>query len=124
MQRYFPLPNYNLSDKGKVTVKIIGKIIDKNYTKLPINNTNLELKTVIALDKVQKKEQLIENERKMLRKDKLIEGKYPNIYVTAKVAGVTDKKAQYIKNRVFDKEYYKNLILEYLKEYGSASKRS
>jgi ATP-dependent DNA helicase RecG len=41
MQRYFPLPNYNLSDKNKVTVKIIGKIIDENYTKLLINNTNL-----------------------------------------------------------------------------------
>lgn len=123
MQRYFPLPNYNLSDKGKVTVKIIGKIIDENYTKLLINNTNLELKTVIALDKVQKKEQLTENERKMLRQEKLIEGKYPNVYVTAKVAAVTDKKAQYIKNRAFDKEYYKNLILEYLKKYGTASRK-
>lgn len=122
MQRYFPLPNYNLSDKNKVTVKIIGKIIDENYTKLLINNTNLELKTVIALDKVQKKEELTENERKMLRKEKLIEGKYPNVFVTAKVAAITDKKAQYIKNRAFDKEYYKNLILEYLKEYGSASR--
>lgn len=123
MQRYFPLPNYNLSDKNKVTVKIIGKIIDENYTKLLINNTNLELKTVIALDKVQKKEALTENERKMLRNEKLIEGKYPNIFVTAKVAAVTDKKAQYIKNRAFDKEYYKNLILEYLKQYGSASRK-
>lgn len=122
MQRYFPLPNYNLSDKNKVSVKIIGKIIDENYTKLLINNTNLELKTVIALDKVQKKEALTENERKLLRNEKLIEGKYPNIFVTAKVAAVTDKKAQYIKNRAFDKEYYKNLILEYLKEYGSASR--
>jgi ATP-dependent DNA helicase RecG len=71
---------------------------------------------------VQKKEELTENERKMLRKEKLIEGKYPNVFVTAKVAAITDKKAQYIKNRAFDKEYYKNLILEYLKEYGSASR--
>ena len=122
MQRYFPLPQYNLSEKDKVTVKIIGKIIDENYTKLLINSTNLELKTVISLDKVQKKEALTEIERKLLRKEKLIEGKYPNIFVTAKVAAVTDKKAQYIKNRAFDKEYYKNLILEYLKEYGSASR--
>lgn len=123
MQIYFPLPNYNLSDKNKVTVKIIGKIIDENYTKLLINNTNLELKTVIALDKVQKKEDLTDTERKLLRKEKLIEGKYPNIYVTAKVAAVTDKKAQYIKNRAFDKDYYKNLILEYLKKYGTASRK-
>lgn len=122
MQRYFPLPNYNLDDRGKVIVKIIGKIIDENYTKLLINNTNLDLKTVIALDKVQKKESLTENERKNLRKLKLIEGKYPNIYVTATVAAATDKKAQYIKNRAFDKEYYKNLIIEYLKEYEIATR--
>lgn len=122
MQRYFPLPNYNLDDRGKVIVKIIGKIIDENYTKLLINNTNLDLKTVIALDKVQKKESLTENERKNLRKLKLIEGKYPNIYVTATVAAATNKKAQYIKNRAFDKEYYKNLIIEYLKEYEIATR--
>ncbi|MEG2458007.1 MAG: putative DNA binding domain-containing protein [Bacilli bacterium] len=122
MQRYFPLPNYNLKDMGKVTVKIIGKIIDENYTKLLINNTNLELKTVIALDKVQKKEKLRDNERDILRKGKLIEGRYPNIYVTSTIAAVTDKKAQYIKNRAFDKEYYKNLIIEYLKQYRVATR--
>lgn len=122
MQRYFPLPNYNLEDRGKVTVKIIGKIIDENYTKLLINNTNLDLKTVIALDKVQKKEKLTENERKILRSAKLIEGKYPNVYVTSTIAAATNKKAQYIKNRGFDKEYYKNLILEYLKEYEEATR--
>jgi ATP-dependent DNA helicase RecG len=41
MQRYFPLPNYNLVDKNKVTVKIIGKIIDENYTKLLINSIKI-----------------------------------------------------------------------------------
>jgi ATP-dependent DNA helicase RecG len=123
MQRYFPLPNYDLNEYNKVSVKIIGKIIDENYTKLLINNTNLDLKTVIALDKVQKKESLTERERKILRDSKLIEGKYPNIYVTSKIASVTNTKAKYIKNRAFDKEYYKKLIIEFIKEYGSASRK-
>lgn len=123
MQRYFPLPNYDLTQHNKVIVKIIGKIIDENYTKLLINNTNLDLKTVIGLDKVQKKESLTERERKILRDSKLIEGKYPNIYVTSKIASVTNTKAKYIKNRAFDKEYYKKLIIEFIKEYGSASRK-
>lgn len=123
MQRYFPLPHYDLSEYNKVAVKIIGKIIDENYTKLLINNTSLDLKTVIALDKVQKKEPLNENERKILRKFKLIEGRYPNIYVTSKIASATNTKAKYIKNRAFENDYYKKLILEFIKEYGSASRK-
>jgi ATP-dependent DNA helicase RecG len=123
MQRYFPLPDYNLSSPDKVIVKIIGKVLDENYTKLLISNTNLELSVVIALDKVQKKEPLSESERNLLRKIKLIEGRYPNIYVTSKIASVTGQKAQYIKNRGFDKEYYKNLIIEYLRQYGSATRQ-
>lgn len=123
MQRYFPLPNYNLDDKNKVIVKIIGKIIDENYTKLLINNTNLTLNTVIALDKVQKKEKITKAEKDMLRKAKLIEGRYPNIYVTSKVACVVNDKASYIRNRAFDKEYYKKLIIEYIKEYEKATRK-
>lgn len=123
MQRYFPLPNYNLDDKNKVIVKIIGKIIDENYTKLLINNTNLTLNTVIALDKVQKKEKITKDEKDMLRKAKLIEGRYPNIYVTSKVACVVNDKASYIRNRAFDKEYYKKLIIEYIKEYEKATRK-
>lgn len=123
MQRYFPLPNYKLDENNKVIVKIIGKIIDENYTKLLINNTNLDLKTVIALDKVQKKEYIDDKERKILRESKLIEGRYPNIYVTSKIASATDSKAKYIKNRAFDNEYYKSLIIEFIKEYGSATRK-
>lgn len=34
MQRYFPFLDYDLKDSERVKVKIIGKIIDDNYTKL------------------------------------------------------------------------------------------
>lgn len=123
MQRYFPLPDYDLKVENRVSVKISGKIIDENYTKLLINNTNLELKLVIALDKVQKKEPLSQNERNTLRKMRLIEGKYPNIYVTSKIASVMEQKAQYIRNRGFDNGYYKDLVINYLNEYKSASRK-
>lgn len=36
------------------------------------------------------------------------------------MAKASDKKAEYIKNRGFDKEHYQKMIIEYLKEFSSA----
>ena len=121
--RHFPMPDYDLSDPDKVKVTILGKVLDENYTKMLINNTNLDLKTVIYLDKVQKKEKLTRDEFKILKAQKLIEGRYPNLFVAAKIAAVTGDKASYIKNRAFDDEHYKKMIFEFIKKYGNASRQ-
>ena len=52
--RFFPMPDYDLSDPQRVKVRLLGKILDENYTKLLMTNTDLSLFDVIALDKVQK----------------------------------------------------------------------
>lgn len=122
-KRFFPLPDYDLSDPNKVQVRIIGKILDENYTRMLINHTELDLTTVMLLDKVQKKEKITQEEVKKLRKQRLIEGKYPNIYVAAQIAAITGDKTTYIKNRAFDKDYYKNLIIKFLEQYHSASRQ-
>ena len=121
--RHFPMPDYDLSEPDKVKVTILGKVLDENYTKTLINNTNLDLKTVIYLDKVQKKEKLTREEFKILKAQKLIEGRYPNLFVAAKIAAVTGDKASYIKNRAFDKEHYKKMIIAFIKEYRAASRQ-
>ncbi len=121
--RHFPMPDYDLSEPDKVKVTILGKVLDENYTKMLINNTNLDLKTVIYLDKVQKKEKLTKDESKILKAQKLTEGRYPNLFVAAKIAAVTGDKAIYIKNRAFDKEHYKKMIIAFIKEYGTASRQ-
>ena len=51
----------------------------------------------------------------------MIEGRYPHIYVAAEIAEQVDQKQDYIKNRAFDDEYYKKLIIEYLKKYKQAT---
>ena len=33
------------------------------------------------------------------------------------------EEAKYIKNRAFDDQYYRDLIVEYLKQYGKAQKK-
>jgi len=121
--RHFPMPDFDLSEPDKVKVRILGKVLDENYTKMLINNTSLELKTVIYLDRVQKKEKLRRDEFKVLKAQKLIEGRYPNLFVAAKIAAVTGDKASYIKNRAFDKEHYKKMIIAFIKEYKAASRQ-
>ncbi|MDH4162185.1 MAG: putative DNA binding domain-containing protein [Nitrospirota bacterium] len=123
MNRYFPLPDYDLSDLQKVKVRITGKVIDEKYTRLLINKTDLDLKTVILLDRIQKHEAISKEDASQLKKAKLTEGRFPNLYVSAPIADVTGKRAEYIRNRSFDDDHYKKLIVAYLKKYASASRQ-
>ncbi len=76
--RSFPLPDYDLSD-DRVEVRICGRIIDENYTKLLLANTDLTLIDVIALDKVQKKLPLDKAVLKKLRARGLVERTFPTL---------------------------------------------
>lgn len=121
--RFFPLPSYKLDNTDEVSVKIIGKVIDENYTKLLMENTNLDIKTIISLDRVQKKEKIDREEYRKLKKQGLVEGRYPSIFVVSKIAAITEDKTRYIKHRAFDKEHYKKMIIELIKKFGSASRK-
>ena len=46
----------------------------------------------------------------------------PNVYISAKIAESIDEKAQYVKNKGFNEEYYRNLVIEYLKQFKKASR--
>jgi len=122
-ERSFPMPDYDLGDPKKVAVRLIGQVLDENYTQLLLSQTELDLMDVIALDKVQKKLTLDEESFKRLKAKKLIEGRRPNLFVSAQIAAVTGNRAAYIKNRAFDKPYYKGMVLEYLKKFGEATRR-
>jgi len=121
-RRFFPMPDYLLSENDKVMLQIYGHAIDDNYSKLLIERRDLPLDRVILLDKVQKRAHITNEAAAILRKEKLIEGRKPNYYVTASIAEATGEKAIYIKNRAFDKSYYKDLIIEFLNRYGKASR--
>lgn len=121
-KRFFPLPDYDLSDQGKVVVTLQGKVLDKNYTRLLIENMDLDLITVMFLDKVQKQIRISKGEHQFLKSKNLVEGRYPNLYVSHEIASVTGEKAKYIKNRGFDKKYYQDLIIEFIKKNTSVSR--
>ncbi len=58
-----------------------------------------------------------------VKKRKLVDGRRTSLFVSAKIASLTENKATYIKQRAFDKTHYKNLILSYLKEFGTAGRQ-
>ena len=121
-ERSFPMPDYELGEPGKVVVRLTGQVIDENYTQLLLSQTELELMDVIALDKVQKKRALDDDTFKRLKGLKVIEGRRPNIFVSARIAEVTGDKAAYIRNRAFDKTHYRAMIVAYLEKFGTATR--
>ena len=121
-ERFFPLPDYDLTKPEKVVVKIPGTVLNENYTKLLIHYPDMDLDTVMLLDKVQKGIHISKDERNYLKSKRLVEGRYPNLFVASHIAAATEEKAKYIKYRAFDDQQYKNMIISFIKKYGSASR--
>ncbi|RLS81621.1 MAG: transcriptional regulator [Planctomycetota bacterium] len=121
-QRNFPMPDYDLGEKERVKVRLIGEVIDDKYTRMLMARTDLDLLDVIALDKVQKGTQISEDEFRSLKGKKLIEGRRPNLIVSAEIAAATETQAEYIKKRAFDKDHYKAMLAAYLKQFGEAKR--
>ena len=119
-QRNFPMPDYDLSEANRVKVVIAGKVLDEKFTRLLMARPDLDLLDVIALDKVQKKKPISEEEFTSLKGQKLIEGRRPNLTVSAAIAAATETKAEYIKSRALDKEHYKGLVVSFLETFGEA----
>ena len=119
----FPLPTYDLSIANRVRVTVYGKILDKNYTQLLHADTELNMRMVFLLDKVQKKEVISKESFKLLKRQGLVEGRYPNIFVSFKVADIVGQKAAYIRNRGLEDDICKQLIVKALEAMGEASKR-
>ncbi|QOR74053.1 putative DNA binding domain-containing protein [Cruoricaptor ignavus] len=120
--RYFPMPDYDLSEE-KVKMSISGKILDMDYARLLAQNKDLSLEEIMMLDKVQKKNPLTAFEEKHLKSKKLIEGRKPNYFIGLKVAQNTGQKAEYSKNKGFDKKYYLDLIVKSIKEHKELTRR-
>ncbi len=119
----FPLPTYDLNVANRVSVTVYGKILDKNYTQLLHSNGNLDMRTVFLLDQVQKRKVVSRESFKYLKKQGLVEGRYPNIFVSFKVADIVGQKATYIRNKGLDDDICKQLIIKALESMGEASRQ-
>ena len=120
-QRFFPMPDYDTNNK-RVQVTIHGKIIDEKYTKLLALNPDIDLIDLIHLDKIAKKQPVNDEIIKNLKAKKLIEGRKPNLYISATVAKVTNQTSDYIKIRGIDDDFIQKMIVDYLKKFKTAKR--
>ncbi len=120
-RKFFPLPEYSFND-NQVKVVVTGKVLDMNYAIKLAHMPNLNLYEIMILDKVQKGKSLTDSEIKQLRKQKLIEGRKPNLYISSNVARKTGQKADYMKLKGIDDSFCQKVIVDYLREFGTGKK--
>lgn len=121
-EKFFPLPDYNLSEVNKVEVCIYGKEINDKFKYLLHDNENLDLATVYLLDQVQKGKRISKEAAAHLRRYNLVEGRVTNLFLAAPLAKTTEEKVDYIKHKGFDNKYYQDMIVDYLQKFGQASR--
>lgn len=121
-RRYLPMPDYDLGESGAVGLTIYGGVVDPAYSRLLIQQTDLPLADVLALDRVQKQLPIPDEAVTRLKRAGLIEGRKPRFYVSASVAKATASKADYIRTRAQDDEFYAKLVIDYLHQFGQASR--
>jgi ATP-dependent DNA helicase RecG len=121
-RRFFPLPDYDVSEPGTVRLTIPGAIVDPAYSRILIQKTDLPLADILALDRVQKGLPIDHVALHRLRRARLVEGRKNQLHVSEQVASITGDKARYIRTRAQDDAHYKQLILDFIGRFRSASR--
>jgi len=65
---------------------VYGHVVDPAYSRMLIQKTDLPLTDILCLDRIQKKLPVSEATIRHLRRCGLIEGRQPNIHVSADLA--------------------------------------
>jgi ATP-dependent DNA helicase RecG len=121
-KRYFPMPDYELKgDSVKTT--IYGHVVDVAYSSLLIRRTDLKLDDVCLLDRIQKNLPVDAHAVAHLRKAGLIEGRFPHLHISAKIAAATDQKAAYMRKKELSGKQYRKLITDYLAQFESLTRK-
>ncbi|QUJ76963.1 putative DNA binding domain-containing protein [Sulfitobacter albidus] len=121
-RRYLPMPDYDVSDDA-VEMTLYGGVVDPAYTRVLMENGGLQLVDVLALDRVQKGLEVPDGAIQALKRKGLVEGRKPRFRVSAAVAAASSKKVDYIKHRAFEEQHYADRIVQYLREFGAASRK-
>ena len=112
--RLLPMPTYDLSVPGRVSVTLYGTVLDENYSRLLAQDKHLDLGTVVLLDMVQKGIPITKEQSRALHERGLVRGRYPQLTISAGVAAATGTHGDYVRNKGVDNSVFKELILELL----------
>lgn len=121
-RRYLPMPDYDQTGPDHVVMRLQGRFLDENYSRTLLAHADLPWPELIALDAIQKGIEPEEETLASLRRRGLVEGRKPRLHVTSHIAAATETEAEYIRHRGFDDRYSCDLIVEYLKKFGSAKR--
>ena len=122
MGRYLPLPDYTRSTDERVTLEVLGRPIDVKYSQLLLERSDLDIDTVILLDRVQKELPITDEAITQLRRAKLVEGRKPNIRVAASVAKATETNVAYTRSKGMAKTQMKELLLAHLAKFPETTR--
>ena len=122
-ERYLPMPDYDKSDGENVVLTIPGNVIDENYSLLLLEHADIDLTTTVLLDRVQKGRPISDNAIKRLRKEGLIEGRKPHLYVSKQIAKATSKEIEYTLKKGFDDAECQEWIVKALKDHKVLSRK-
>ncbi len=120
--RYLPLPDYRRSTASTVVLEVLGRPIDERYSQLLLERSDLNLDTVILLDRVQKGLPIADTAIVRLRRDGLIEGRKPNFHVSAPVAVATETETDYTRNKGVGKTPLKQVVLTHLGRFKTSTR--
>ena len=121
--RYLPMPDYDLSTADEVVLNLPGTIIDENYSLMLLANQDMSLTDAVLLDQVQKGKPISDNAIKKLRKEGLIEGRKPHLYVSKQIAKATNTQVEYTLKKGFNDAECQEWIIKALKDHKVLSRK-
>lgn len=118
-----PTANFDLSDRFEYT--IYGNEIDPVFTKILIEKKDLDIGIILLLDRVQKynraiiKKQISKEQQTILKKLKLVEGRYPKLYLSFELEKLLGNEEHHNQNEL--KANFRNIfettVLIWLKKH-------
>jgi ATP-dependent DNA helicase RecG len=116
--RFLPMPDYDFTEASHVSLTIPGRVINMDYSLMLMENSHLDIVTIMLLDRVQKNKPISKEATSRLRKMKLIEGRSPNLFISKQIAESTHAEIEYTDLKGFDDEYYCDYIIKALTQHG------
>lgn len=125
IKRFMPLPDYDLDEPERVAVSIPGRLLDEQYSRLLMERADIDLWQALLLDRVQKGERIPHEAHIQLRRQGLVEGRYPHTILSGAMARATGSTARHIQDRGLSKAFYRELVLALVREHAPwAARRS
>jgi ATP-dependent DNA helicase RecG len=120
--RYLPLPDYRRSTDTHTVLEVLGRPIDEKYSQLLLEKHDLDIDTVILLDRVQKQLPIADTAAARLRREGFIEGRKGNLRVSARMAAATETEVGYTHSKGVETEQLKEMLKGHLKRFPGASR--